>query len=230
MQFAWWNYDIPGHVEAALHLSELQAAGKIRHIAVTNCDALRLQELLDAGVKVVANQVQYSILDRRPEKALIPLCKAHDVYLLCYGVLGGGFISDRYLGAPEPSTQLENRSLVKYQLIIDEFGGFELFQKVLIKLSEVAERYEVGIAEVAIRYILQKSQVAAAIVGARNINHLGSLSKVSDLQLIPEDVKAIDQLVGVHSKLQGPVYELERQKTGKHGAIMRYNLNGQRPR
>ncbi|MFM8361812.1 MAG: aldo/keto reductase [Haliscomenobacter sp.] len=63
VQFAWWDYQFPRYVETAVHLHELRQAGKIRHIGVTNFDAAHLQEILDAGVPILANQVQYSALD-----------------------------------------------------------------------------------------------------------------------------------------------------------------------
>ncbi len=166
VQFAWWNYAIPGHLETALHLTELRKAGKIRHLAVTNVDAAHLRELLEAGVEVVANQVQYSVLDHRPEGELVKLAREHGVWILCYGVVAGGFLSDRYLGVPDPEPPLENRSLVKYRLIIDEFGGYDLFQKVLHELKEIADKHNVSIAHVAMQYIC-KSHVWAGLLSAR---------------------------------------------------------------
>ena len=67
VQFYWWDYDVPGWIEAAGSLIDLQAAGKIRHVGVTNFDSALLRTLLEAGIPVVSNQVQYSLLDRRPE-------------------------------------------------------------------------------------------------------------------------------------------------------------------
>ena len=156
VQFAWWNYDIPGHVDVCLHLQELKQKGKIRYLGVTNYDAMHLEELLEAGLEIVCNQVQYSLLDHRPESNLIPLCRNNNILLLCYGVLAGGFLSDRYLGAPDPPQPLENRSLTKYRLIIDEFGGYDHFQKLLMGLQDIANIHQVGIAEIAISYILEK--------------------------------------------------------------------------
>ena len=45
-------------------------------------------------------QVQYSLLDRRPENGMIDYCALHDIQLLPYGTVAGGFLSDRYLGLP----------------------------------------------------------------------------------------------------------------------------------
>lgn len=228
VQFAWWTYDIPGYVETAIHLSELQEAGKIRHIGLTNFDAEAIKNMLDADVKIVGNQVQYSILDHRPEQDQQALAEAYGFKFLCYGVVAGGFLSDRYLGAPDPPQPHENRSLTKYRLIIDEYGGYDFFQETLKTLRAIADKYGVGIAEVASKYILQKPNVGGIIIGARNRRHLEKMKKLNNFHLDEEDLGIINKIAGQAPGPAGPVYELERDKTGKHGAIMKYNLNEQR--
>lgn len=227
VQFAWWDYNFPKYVEAALHLQELQKAGKIRHIGVTNFDAKHLKEILDAGVTVISNQIQYSILDHRPEADMNTLAAEEDFKYLCYGVVAGGFLSNRYLGKPMPTGTLENRSLTKYQLIIYENGDDSYFQNLLILLNEIAERYQVGITEVAARYILQKEHVGGIIIGARNRQHLDKLKQIDSFTLNDTEIKSLKDFVKLANGPLGPVYDLERDKNGPHGAIMRYNLNGQ---
>ena len=102
VQFAWWDYQFPRYIDTALHLSELQKSGKIKYIGVTNFDTTRIKEMLDAGVKISANQVQYSVLDRRVENKMTALAQKHNIPFLCYGSVAGGFLSDRYLGTPDP--------------------------------------------------------------------------------------------------------------------------------
>jgi aryl-alcohol dehydrogenase-like predicted oxidoreductase len=225
VQFSWWDYQFPKYLETALHLTELQQSGKIRYVGVTNFDTPRIKEMLDAGVKITTNQVQYSVLDCRVEKNMTALVQQHDIPFLCYGSVAGGFLSDRYLGTPDPIQPYENRSLTKYRLIIDEFGGYELFQELLKTLRNIANKYNVGIAEIASKYILQKPMVASVIVGARNNKHLGSLKKLDDFNLDSDDLKSIAKITGRSEGPNGFFYELERDKTGKHGSIMKYNLN-----
>ena len=227
VQFAWWDYQFPLYVETAVHLHELQQAGKIRHIGVTNFDAAHLKEILDAGVPIISNQVQYSVLDHRPENDMNPLAREAGFHYLCYGVIAGGFLSDSYLNTSAPVEPLENRSLTKYRLIIEEYGGYDLFQELLLILHDLANKYEVGIAEIAARYILQKPNVGGIIIGARNRKHLDKLLKISSFSLSNDDLLAIEGMTLRSKGPLGPVYELERDKNGPHGAIMRYNLNGQ---
>jgi len=225
VQFAWWDYQFPKYLETAIHLSDLQKSGKIRFLGITNFDAKRTQEMLDAGIKFASNQVQYSVLDQRVETNITVLAQEHNMPYLCYGTVAGGFLSDRYLGAPDPQQPHENRSLTKYRLIIDEFGGYHLFQKALHILKEIANRYNVGIAEIACKYILQKPMVGGIIVGARNRNHLKNLQKLNGFTLDASDLKKIELIVAKSKGPKGNFYELERDKTGKHGSIMKYNLN-----
>jgi diketogulonate reductase-like aldo/keto reductase len=58
LQFYWSDYGVKNYVAAAKQLAELQAAGKIRHIGLTNFDVPRMQEFADAGVPIVSNQVR----------------------------------------------------------------------------------------------------------------------------------------------------------------------------
>ncbi|WP_273567399.1 aldo/keto reductase [Maribacter halichondriae] len=225
VQFAWWDYSFPKYVETAIHLSELQKQGKIQYIGVTNFDTAHIKEIIGAGVTISSNQVQYSVLDRRVEKDMTTLAEKHNIPYLCYGTVAGGFLSDRYLGAQDPPQPHENRSLTKYRLIIDEFGGYAFFQEALRALREIADQYQVGIAEVASKYILQKPMVGGVIIGARNRKHLSALQTLNNFELSENDFKKIAEIVAPSQGPKGPFYALERDKTGKHGSIMKYNLN-----
>lgn len=225
VQFAWWDYQFPRYLETAVHLSELQNSGKIKYIGVTNFDTSRIKEMLDAGVEISANQVQYSVLDHRVETHMTALAQKHNIPYLCYGTVAGGFLSDRYLGASDPKQPLENRSLTKYRLIIDEYGSYDLFQELLRVLREIADKYNVGIAEIASKYILQKPMVGGVIVGARNSKHLQSLRKLDSFSLDEDDLNKISKITSLSKGPNGAFNELERDKTGKHGSIMKYNLN-----
>jgi aryl-alcohol dehydrogenase-like predicted oxidoreductase len=225
VQFHWWDYTVPGYIEAANDLLELKQAGKIRYISATNFDAFHLQKIVQAGIPVVSNQVQYSVLDHRPEGEMQRLARKHNFHLLCYGTIAGGFLSERWLHIQELPESFENRSLIKYRLIIEEFGEFDLFQKLLAVLKQIADKYSVGIAEVAARYILQKSFVAGIIIGARNALHLEKIKKLDSFNLEAEDLQKICTEVNKAHGPQGPVFGLERNRKGPHGKIMKYNLN-----
>lgn len=224
VQFHWWDYRVPGCIEAALALSALQREGLIAHLGGTNFDSEHTAAMLDAGVPLVSMQVQYSLLDRRPEGSLVPLGRQRGVQLLCYGTLAGGFFSERWLGAAEP-TELSNRSLIKYKLIIDDCGGWDAFQSLLRVVKQIADRHRTSIAAVATRWVLDRPGVAAAIVGARYADHLDDTLAVFSLRLDDQDRAMLAPWLADHPGPRGDTYALERDKTGRHGRIMKYNLN-----
>lgn len=224
VQFHWWDYAQAGYIETARQLLELQAEGKINLVSGTNFDASHVQEIAEAGVKFATLQVQYSVLDHRPAGALTETCKRLGTKFLCYGTLAGGFLSEAWLGKSEPTGTLANRSRVKYKLIIDEFGGWDLFQSLLHTLKQVADRHNASISNVASRYVLELPLVAGVIVGARHAGHLDDTVRLSELRLSPEDRKDIDAILARSSGPAGAVYALERDRSGPHGAIMKYNL------
>jgi aryl-alcohol dehydrogenase-like predicted oxidoreductase len=211
-------------VEVAGWLDELRQAGKIRHLGLTNFDAPHVAAIRRAGAAIVSHQVQYSVLDRRPA-ALAAEWAAPGIPLLSYGVLAGGFLSRRYLNAPAPAEPLENRSLVKYRLIIDEFGGWDLFQVLLRTLNAIATRHGVGIGAVALRWVLDQPAVAGVIVGARHARHLDDIRAAVGLTLTADDHAAIADVQARASGPSGDVYALEREAGGRHASIMRYTLN-----
>jgi aryl-alcohol dehydrogenase-like predicted oxidoreductase len=224
VQFHWWDFDIPRYVETALELERLRAAGKIAHVGVTNFDAPRLRQLLDAGVRVLTNQVQYSLIDDRPRAAMADLCRDAGVSLLCYGTLAGGLFSERWLGSPPPERPA-NRSLVKYALIVEEFGGWALFQELLTVLAGIAARHGADIGSVAARAILDRPQVAAVIIGATSARHLARHVALAEIALGADDLARIDAILARRRGPAGEVYGLERDRGGRHGAIMKYQLN-----
>ena len=225
VQFHWWNYEVPRWLEAARWLGDLQRAGKIDRVGGTNFDTRRMLEIIDGGVTLTSMQVQYSLLDRRPAKSMVDAAVRNDVALFCYGTVAGGFLGEKWLGAPEPGGPLENRSLIKYKLVIDEFGGWDLFQRLLETLHAVAMSVRWRPATVASAAVLEWPGVAAVIVGARNRAHLPANLAISDLVLTAEDRAQIQAVLAEARELEGDVFALERDSAGRHGRIMKYNLN-----
>jgi aryl-alcohol dehydrogenase-like predicted oxidoreductase len=168
LQFHWWDYADRHYLDALTSLSQLRDEGKIRHLALTNFDTEHLKIIVEHGVRVVSNQVQYSLIDRRPEVQMSQFCQAHGIHLLTYGTVGGGLLSEKYLGQPEPTrSALNTASLRKYKQMVDAWGGWGLFQELLSVLKHIADKQHMSIANVAVRYILDRPAVGGVIVGVR---------------------------------------------------------------
>jgi aryl-alcohol dehydrogenase-like predicted oxidoreductase len=198
LQFHWWDYKNDGYLDALKHLSDLQQEGKIRHLALTNFDTERLSAIADHGVCVVSNQVQYSLVDRRPEVRMARFCSDHPVTLLAYGTLLGGLLSEKYLGRPEPRrSELDTASLQKYKNMLDAWGDWPLFQELLAVLQQIADRHGVSIANVGVRYVLDRPAVAGVIVGARLgvAQHVTDNARVFGVKLDADDFSMIEAVL-----------------------------------
>jgi aryl-alcohol dehydrogenase-like predicted oxidoreductase len=225
VQFHWWHYETGDYLKALGTLKELKEIGKLKEIGLTNFSAERVAAIVTSGIPIASIQAQYSVIDQRA-KSLEPITQQHDIALLCYGSVAGGLLSDAYLGKREPREPFENRSLTKYMLIAEEIGGWQALQSILAVLKEIANQHKTDIASVATAYCLAQKAVRACIVGARNIKHVAVHVALRDtLQLSAQDVERIDKIRAHFKPIPGEVYELERDTTGKHGRIMKYNLN-----
>ncbi|MGH9464408.1 MAG: aldo/keto reductase [Thermoanaerobaculia bacterium] len=226
VQLHWWDWGEPGWLEAAGTLRELIRAGKVRALGITNFDRPRLEALLEAGVPVVSHQLQYSVVDRRPEEGMADLCRSAGIAMMAYGTLAGGFLSERWLGAAEPeSGGLANRSLVKYRLILDEYGDWDAVQGLLRALAEIAAKHGAGIAAVATRWALERPGVAAAILGAGVRHRPGEALSLFSFCLDREDRERLDAIRPPAAGPRGDVYGVEREPGGRHAAILRTELN-----
>lgn len=197
VQFHWWDYDDPSYLDALRHLSALRDEGKILHIGLTNFDTARMQTILDKGFEIISNQVQYSVIDQRPQVEMESLCKKNNIKLLTYGTLGGGLISERFLGVSEPTrADLNTYSLQKYKNMVDAWGGWILFQKLLEALYKIAKRHQTTIANVATRLILDKPEVGGVIIGARLgiSEHIDQNKETFSLNLDSDDHNMIKEI------------------------------------
>ncbi|MFP6768262.1 MAG: aldo/keto reductase [Planctomycetaceae bacterium] len=204
LQFHWWDYDDARFLDALAHLADLQSEGLIRHLALTNFDTGNLARIVNAGIRVISNQVQYSLVDRRPEREQLALCREHDIRFLTYGTLCGGLLCERYLDCEEPGpSELKTNSKKKYKRMIDAWGGWEVFQRLLNALAIVARRYELDIANVATRAILDQPQVAGVIIGCRLglSEHRIANARVFDFNLDSDDWQLLDEATQGHIDL-----------------------------
>ena len=168
LQLHWWMYEHPAYLDAMGELARLQADGRIGHLGLTNFNTDHLRLLVTHGFRIASNQVSFSLLDRRASEEMTAFCLAHGVRLLAYGTLGGGFLSERWVGAPEPpAPDIADWSKMKYKRFIDAIGGWAVLQGIVGAAHRIARKHGVSIANVATRWVLDQPAVAAVIVGAR---------------------------------------------------------------
>lgn len=225
VQFHWWDYDVPGMMETAMDLVKLKEKGKIRNIAMCNFDTPHLRQMIEAGIPVVSNQTQYSVFDRRPERALLGYSREHDVYSFCYGTLSGGLLAERWIGARREDFLPETRSHVKYLQIVEDSLGWEGYQELLLLLKEIADAHGASIPNVAAKYILNQPGVGAIMLGCRNSRHVEDNARVASLALTDDEMDRIRGFVSRYPTPEGEPFELERTPGSRYRNILKMNLN-----
>ncbi|KAI4914745.1 hypothetical protein J4E90_004777 [Alternaria incomplexa] len=196
LQFHWQDYNDHQYIEA---LRLLRQDERVRHLGLCNFDTARLQEVIDNNIDVVTNQVQFSLIDARPRFGMGEVCAQHNVKLLTYGTLCGGFLAEKWLGKPEPQLFGPDTtpSQRKYFEMIQTWGDWDLFQTLLQTLKAIATKHNVSISNVATRWVLDFPYVGAVIIGARMgvSEHTEENLKTYGWKLDEEDQRSIEDVL-----------------------------------
>lgn len=206
LQFHAWSYPDPVWLDQLFWLSELREEGLIRHLGVTNFDAAHLRVVCATGIPVISNQVCHSLIDRRAAGEMARVCREYGVKLLAFGTLAGGFLSDKWLGKPEPALNANlTWSQMKYKRFIDAAGGWDKFQNLLHAAKKVAERHGVSIANIATRYILEQDYVGGVIIGARlgRSAHVEETMRLFSFELSDADKQIIQEAQAMLDPIPG---------------------------
>ncbi|KAF9494682.1 Aldo/keto reductase [Pleurotus eryngii] len=203
LQFHWQDYSDKGYLITLQHLCDLRIEGRLSAIGLCNFDTKRTDEIctqLGPGF-IATNQVQFSLIDTRPLHGMADVCDKHDVKILAYGTLCGGFLADKWLDQPQPdlySGQLTPSQRKYLDMITRAWGNWDLFQDLLHVLRLIGDRHgNVSISNVATRWVLDHPWVGAVIIGARLglSEHPGDNQKVFTFALAAEDNVAIDAVL-----------------------------------
>jgi len=207
MQYHAWHYPDPSWLDALFYLTELKQEGLIKNIGVTNFDAAHLRVACASGIPIVSNQISHSLIDQRANSSkIINVCNEYGIKLLAYGVVMGGFLTNKWLNKNEPKSEnLKTWSEMKYKRFIDESGGWDAYQNLLNVLNQIAQNNDVSIANICSRYILENPLVAGIIIGARlgennhikdNLNILKTKISKEEINLIRDAQKELNPIPG----------------------------------
>jgi aryl-alcohol dehydrogenase-like predicted oxidoreductase len=171
-------------------LDTLVRAGKVRAVGASNFGATRFKAALGESarkslISFVAQQPEYSLLNREIEKDLMPLCLQEDVAILPYYPLASGFLTGKYRTAADKTKSVRGGGAVKH---LDGKG-----KPVLTALDAVAARHGATCAQVALAWIMAKPAIAAPIASATSVAQLTELMGALALTLTSGDVAELDK-------------------------------------
>lgn len=206
LQFHAWNYADPTWLDCLFWLQELKEHGKIKNLGVTNFDTAHLRIAVTSGINIISNQVCYSLLDQRASKSMHEFCLSHNVRILAFGTIAGGFLSEKWLGKPEPMiSESLSWSQMKYKRFIDTAGGWDQFQSLLQVLDLIAKKHHLTIPLIASRFILEDPAAGAVIIGARPglSDHINDNKKLLEFSLDTESITKIKDAISTFTSIPG---------------------------
>jgi aryl-alcohol dehydrogenase-like predicted oxidoreductase len=177
-------------VEIAAVFSELQKAGKIRHVGLSNMTPDRLREWLVAAAAEgfappVALQPLYNLMERTSyESSVAPLAAEAGLGVLPYSALASGFLTGKYRSASDHEGTARQRSAARY---LTPSG-----LAVLAALDAAAASHGVTPATVALAWLRTRPQVAAPLASASTVQQLPALLAAATLDLSADEIAALD--------------------------------------
>lgn len=171
-------------------LDALVSQGKVRAVGASNFGVPRFQAALEESkrnglVTFVAQQPEYSLLNRDIEKDLMPLCAREEIGIMPYFPLASGFLTGKYRTAADKTKSVRGGGAVKHL----EGKG----KPVLAALDAVAARHGATCAQAALAWVMAKPAIAAPIASATSVAQLAELMGALDLELDANDVAELDR-------------------------------------
>jgi aryl-alcohol dehydrogenase-like predicted oxidoreductase len=194
--------------ESARALDNLVTRGLVRYIGYSNFSAWQAAKFL--GIQkhhnyspFVAAQMYYSLVGRDIEHEVAPFCQDAGIGIVVWSPLAGGFLTGRY--TRQDPTGGKGR-LASFDLLPhDKEKGYDLIER----MKEIGQRYEASVAQIALAWLLSKSFVTTALVGASRISQLEDNLGAAGLQIAAEDLAALDAMTE-----PTPIYPNWFQKLG----------------
>jgi|SRR6266498_599401 len=171
-------------------LADAVEAGKVKAVGVSNYSAEQMREahaaLAKRGIPLASNQVEYSLLHRRPEvNGVLEACRELGITLIAYSPLASGALTGKYSATKKAS------GLRRIQPNFSK-RAMDSVQPVVELLRQIGERYSKTPSQVALRWLIE-NPIVLPIPGAKNgkqaIDNAGALT----FSLTPEEIAALNQ-------------------------------------
>lgn len=182
--------------ETLATLHSLVQEGKVRLIGVSNFSGDELRRSLEGSVAldlttISSTQSHYNLLKREAERDVFPVCREYEVGLVVYGALARGILSGKYHWGEE--LPFSSRALTSSSIRSDLTQGV---LKVVEALADFAKRRDRTVTELALAWILRKTEVVSLTVGVRSVAQLEANIHSIDWKLSDSEMNEIDGIVG----------------------------------
>jgi aryl-alcohol dehydrogenase-like predicted oxidoreductase len=166
-------------------MRRLQRAGIVAEVGVSNFSLAKWRAAEAAlGTPVLSNQVQYSLVARKPDADLIPYARANDRLVIAYSPLGMGLLSGRYSSTNLPKSPVRRNN----PMFLPEH--LDLARPLINAVKEVADAHDATPAQVALAWVISHDNVIA-IPGASSVEQLEANVAAADLELTVVELAAL---------------------------------------
>jgi aryl-alcohol dehydrogenase-like predicted oxidoreductase len=176
-------------------LTEVVQSGKVRYVGFSEWTAPQIQAAMDipAVVSFVSSQPQYSMLYRAPEAEVIPLCACNGISQIVWSPLAQGVLTGKY--RKEAKAPADSRAVnPKMNIFMDQWLGDELLDRI-DNLRPIAKDAGISMTQLALAWVLQEPNLAAAIIGASRPEQVLENASASGVKLDEETMRAIDDVL-----------------------------------
>jgi aryl-alcohol dehydrogenase-like predicted oxidoreductase len=172
-------------------MSELVAAGKVRHLGLSEASAETIRRA-HAVHPIAAVQTEYSLWTRDVEAEILPTLRELGIALVAYSPLGRGFLSGRFT-SPE---DLDENDFRRHG---PRFTGANLEQNLELagRVKELAAEHEVTPGQLALAWVLAQGEDVVPIPGTKRRTYLEENLAAAEVELSPGDLARIAEVVGV---------------------------------
>ncbi len=182
-------------------LNDLVRSGKVRYIGASNFSGWQLQKAIGLSKQhawegFVSLQPLYNLLDRELEWELLPLCRDAGLATLIWSPLRGGWLSGKYqrsMQAPPENSRVEQASREGWSESWDTYANEHTWQ-IIDTLQFIASDLNRSVAQVALRWVMQRPGVTAPIIGARKLEHLEDNLGASDFELSESQMAELNRV------------------------------------
>jgi aryl-alcohol dehydrogenase-like predicted oxidoreductase len=176
----------------------LQRVGLVGEVGVSNYSLDRWRAAEQAlGSRVLTNQVRYNLVDRAPERDLLPFAESTGHVVIAYSPLAQGLLSGRYHRSSRPV----NRVRTGNPLFLPE--NLERAGDLIATLREVAGAHAATPAQIALAWVIRHPAVVA-IPGASSVEQLESNVAAADIDLTEDQYQALSAAAGRFRPVTGP--------------------------
>jgi aryl-alcohol dehydrogenase-like predicted oxidoreductase len=178
---------------------DLLRQGKVLYIGVSDAAAWWISRAntiaeLRGWTSFVGLQIEYSLLERTPERELLPMARALGLTVTAWSPLTGGLLTGKYRIAESGVQSEDGKSRMDNPEMQQFMQNRERAARVIEVLKEVAVKAGRSPAEVALAWLRHRGQPIIPIVGARKIEQLQSNLRIVDIRLPEAEVQCLDDV------------------------------------